>query len=256
VLAPLLIMGGALGALQSRWIPVGDPGLWAMVSMTALMGGTMRSPITAIIFTLELTHDLNVLPGLLVATVAAHTITVLMLRRSILTEKVARRGYHIMREYTVDPLTQVRVAEVMDTQFQTVLAKMTAVELSERIAKGDPLVSRHQAIPIVDDNNRLAGIITRGDVIRALKATNNPELTVLEAGTEEVLVAYPDELLVDAVTRMLKNDIGRLPVVSQEDPKKLVGYLGRAAVMAASLKRLEEEHEREPGWLSRPSLGI
>ncbi len=70
VLAPLLIMGGALGAFLSRWIPYGDAGLWALIGMAAMMGGTMRSPLTSMVFVLELTHDLNVLPGLLIACIA------------------------------------------------------------------------------------------------------------------------------------------------------------------------------------------
>src|SRR5512132_1973501 len=146
VLAPLLIMGGALGALEARWIPIGDPGLWAMISMAAMMGGTMRSPLTAMVFTLELTHDLNLLPGLLVGCIAAHAVTVLALRRSILTEKVARRGFHVMREYSVDPLTMVRVGEVMDKIAPTVHSAMPVMELSDRIAKRDPQVTRHQAL--------------------------------------------------------------------------------------------------------------
>ncbi|HJW13914.1 MAG TPA: chloride channel protein, partial [Thermoanaerobaculia bacterium] len=122
VLAPLLIIGGALGAVEAPFIPAGDAGLWAMASMAAMMGGTMRSPLTAILFTLELTHDWNILPALLVATVAAHGVTVLLLRRSILTEKIARRGYHLVREYTVDPFEIHRVEEVMDRNVPTIPA--------------------------------------------------------------------------------------------------------------------------------------
>ena len=92
VLAPLLMIGGALGVLEANWIPVGDRGLWAMISMAAVMGGVMRSPLTAMFFTLELTHDLNVMPGLLLGTTVAYGITVFTLRRSILTEKVAPAG--------------------------------------------------------------------------------------------------------------------------------------------------------------------
>jgi H+/Cl- antiporter ClcA len=91
-----------------------------MVSMAAMMGGTMRSPLTAMIFALELTHDFNALSALLVGCVAAHTVTVLLTRRSILTEKVARRGYHLTREYSVDPFTLVRVGEIMDDDRLTI----------------------------------------------------------------------------------------------------------------------------------------
>jgi CBS domain-containing protein len=248
VLAPLLIIGGALGALEGRFIPLGDPGLWAMISMAAMMGGTMRSPLTAMIFTLELTHDLNLLPGLLVACIAAHALTVLWLRRSILTEKVARRGFHVTREYSVDPLAVLRVGEVMDRKPPTVPAQMKVSELSDLIAKGHPELSHRQGTLIVDEEGKLAGIITRGDLLRAIDKTPNGQ-TVLEAGSRHLIVTFADEILHDAVTRMVHHDIGRLPVVRRDNPQQIVGYLGRASVMTARLRRHEEEHHRESGWL-------
>lgn len=251
VLAPLLIMGGALGAFEAHFITVGDAGLWAMISMAAMMGGTMRSPITAMIFTLELTHDLNMLPALLIGCVGAHTVTVLLLRRSILTEKVARRGYHIMREYSVDPLLLVRVAEVMDENVPNISASMKVAELSDKIACGDTSLTRHHAIPIVDNENRLVGIITRGDIVRALEQDSSEAMTVLEAGSSSLIVAYPNETLYDAVAKMLRDNIGRLPVVSPEDPHKLIGYIGRANIMAARLRGLQEEHLS--GWYPKTS---
>ena len=251
VLAPLLIMGGALGAFEAQFIPMGDVGLWSVISMAAMMGGTMRSPLTAMVFTLELTHDLNILPALLVGCIAAHALTVLMLRRSILTEKVARRGYHITREYSVDPLASLRVAEVMDRNVPTIPDTMKVTELSDRIAHRDPLLTRRQGTPIVDQEGRLVGIITRGDVVRALDRGVNGS-TVLEAGSRDLIVTYPDEILQTAVTKMVRNDIGRLPVVSREDPRHLIGYLGRSSVMAARLRLLEEENLREHGLIIGP----
>jgi H+/Cl- antiporter ClcA len=115
VLAPLLMMGGALGAIVSHWIPTGDASLWAMVGMAAIMGGTMRSPFTGMVFLLELTRDLNALPALMIGSVAALGVTVLLLKRSILTEKLARRGHHVTREYSVDLFHLLRVSEVMDS---------------------------------------------------------------------------------------------------------------------------------------------
>ena len=117
VLAPLLIIGGALGGFVGQWLPVGDPGLWAMVAMAGMMGGTMRSPLTGMFFMLELTADFNALPALLCGSVAALAVTVLLMRRSILTEKLARRGQHIAREYSVDLFELMRVADVMDRHF-------------------------------------------------------------------------------------------------------------------------------------------
>lgn len=248
VLAPLLIIGGALGALEGSFISLGDPGLWAMISMAAMMGGTMRSPLTAMIFTLELSHDLNLLPALLVSCIAAHALTVLWLRRSILTEKVARRGFHVTREYSVDPLAVLRVGEVMDRNPPTVLANMKVSELSDLIANGHPELSHRQGTLIVDDEGKLAGIITRGDLLRAIEKTPDG-CTVVEAGSRHLIVTFADEILHDAVTRMVHHDIGRLPVVRRDNPQKIVGYLGRASIMTARLRRHEEEHYREAGWL-------
>jgi H+/Cl- antiporter ClcA len=169
VLAPLLMMGGALGAIEAHWLPAGDVSLWATISMAAMMAGTMRSPLTAMVFTLELTHDLNLLPALLIASITAHALTVLMLRRSILTEKVARRGYHVTREYSVDPLATLRVSDVMDPEPPIIPVTMKVTELSDRLAKRDPVLSRRQGTFIVDESNRLIGIITRGDVVRGLE---------------------------------------------------------------------------------------
>lgn len=248
VLAPLLIMGGALGAYLARWIPYGDAGLWALIAMAAIMGGTMRSPLTAMVFILELTHDLNVLPGLLLACIVADAVTILLMRRSILTEKVARRGHHILREYVVDPFDLLRVGEVMDPTPVTIPDTLTVAELSERIARGDSLVARRQGTPIVDASGSLVGLITRSDIIRALEQDPQGQLSVLEAGTRNLIVTYPDESLQDAITKMLKNEIGRLPVVSRENPRQLLGYLGRTGLLEARSRKMQEEEHRERRW--------
>ncbi len=113
VLAPLLMMGGALGGVEAMFLPNEGAGFWPLVSMGAILGGTMRSPFTGILFAVELTHDMNVFLPLLIACVLAHGFTVLTLKRSILTEKIARRGYHLSREYAVDPLELLFVHEVI-----------------------------------------------------------------------------------------------------------------------------------------------
>ena len=249
VLAPLLIIGGALGALLGQAVPGSDPGLWAMVGMAAMMAGTMRSPLTGMVFTLELTHDLNALPALLIACVAALATTVLLLRRSILTEKLARRGQHIAREYSVDLFELMRVQDVMDTQVPSVPAEWSVARLSRRIAGGDPSVAARQGTLIVDRAGKLAGIVTRGDIVRALQADPKGAMTVLEAGRTDLVVSYPDESLHDAIAKLLKRDLGRLPVVSREDERKVVGYVGRGDILAARLRHHEEEELREPGPL-------
>ncbi len=248
VLAPLLIMGGALGAFLANWIPYGNAGLWALIAMAAIMGGTMRSPLTAIVFTLELTHDLNVLPGLLLACVAADAVTVLLLRRSILTEKVARHGHHILREYVVDPFELLRVGEVMDQQVPTIPATLPVTELAARISKGDSQLAARQGTPIVDAEGKLVGIITRSDLMHAMERENLASLTVLDAGSRNLIVAYPDETMRQAIAKMHEHNIGRLPVVTRDDPRHLVGYLGRSGVMSARMKMLEDEGVREKSW--------
>jgi CIC family chloride channel protein len=254
VLAPLLMMGGAIGALAALLTGVGDPGLWAMVGMAAIMGGTMRSPLTGMIFILELTHDLQTLPALMVGSVAALCVTVLLLRRSILTEKLARRGQHIAREYSVDPFELMRVGDVMDRQPPAVSADTTVAALSQRIASGDPVVARRQGTLVVDQAGRLAGIVTRGDLMVVLQNGAGESITVLEAGTTNLVTTHDDATLQDALTLMLRHDIGRLPVVDHADEGKIVGYLGRADILAARRRRQEEEERRERGpLLKRPA---
>jgi CBS domain-containing protein len=251
VLAPLLIMGGALGAVEAHWIPLGDAGLWAMISMAAMMGGTMRAPLTAIAFLVELTRDVAVLPGLLIACVAAHAVTVLLMRRSILTEKVARRGYHVMREYSVSPLAQFRVEDAMERDVPTVPADMRIDTIFLRLAQNDSVMGRRQAWPVVNADGSLAGILTRGDVLAVLEREDDAEPTALEAGSSAPVVTYPDELLERALDTMLQRGVGRLPVVDRQEPTRLLGILTRQGIAGAYQQVLEEESLREPGGLAQ-----
>jgi CBS domain-containing protein len=207
----------------------------------------MRAPFTGMVFVLGLTHDWNALPAVMTGSVAALGVTVLLLRRSILTEKIARRGLHISCEYSVDPFNLLRVSEAMDKNPPTIPANMPVTKLSELIAQGDPSLSRRQGTLIVDCEGLLAGIITRGDVVRALLDKSAAAITVADAGKRNPIVTYANELLHDAISKMLKNDVGRLPVVERENPRRIIGYLGRANVMAARSQHIEEECLRERG---------
>ncbi len=247
VLAPLLIMGGALGALVGQWLPGHDAGLWALVGMAAMMGGTMRSPLTAMVFAVELTHDFKLFPALLIGTVGALGVTVLLMRRSILTEKLERRGHHITREYSIDPFELARVGEVMDRDAPCVPASMKLGELSDLVADETSPVSQRQGTLIVDEQQRLVGIITRGDLVRALRRDPNGETPVTEAGCTDLVVTFADEPLHTALTKMLSRNIGRLPVVEHGDPTRVIGYLGRAAILSARMRLHDEEHHRERG---------
>ena len=250
VLAPLLIIGGAVGVLIGHWIPAGDAGLWAMVGMAAMMAGTMRSPLTGTFFLLELTHDLNALPVLLCASAAALAVTVLVLRRSILTEKLARRGQHISREYSVDLFELMRVSEVMDRSAVLLPANTPLSRYSERIASGDPLVCLRQGTLLGNEAGELVGIITRGDIVRSFDQMRDNRVTVLDAGQTDLVTIYPDETLHDAIDKMLKHDIGRLPVVDRGNRRKMIGYLGRADILAARERYHREEQLRTRGFAS------
>jgi CBS domain-containing protein len=167
VLAPLLMIGGALGALESHFLPWEGHGFWPLVSMGAILGGTMRSPLTGVIFALELTHDINIMLPLLLAVMIAHGVTVLLLRRSILTEKVARRGFHLSREYAVDPLEIMFAREVVRRGVVALPADATLATaesaLAERVGTG-----RHEQrlFPVVDTEQGLVGAITRQELRR------------------------------------------------------------------------------------------
>jgi signal-transduction protein with cAMP-binding, CBS, and nucleotidyltransferase domain len=166
-----------------------------------------------------------------------------------MTEKLARRGLHIHTDYEPDVFREVTVGETMTKDCDTVPATVRVAELTDRITRHDPSVTRHQGILIVDADGKLAGIITRDDLMRALEKDPTGALTVVEAGSSNLVLAHPDEVLYDAAARMLRAKVGRLPVVARNDAGQIVGYLGRSEVMAARLRRLEEEHVREPGWM-------
>jgi CIC family chloride channel protein len=258
LLAPMFMSSAAMGGVFAMGVDRIFPsanlsaGAFALVAMGAVFGAASRATFSFIIFAFEITRDYNsVLPLMLVSVIADGVAMWLMPRASIMTEKLARRGLHIHQEYEADVLQQVRVSETMDQDVPKLPADMRVSELSDLIARRDPEVSRHQGLLILDSKGKLAGVITRGDVMRALDADPSGALTVLDAGSRDVVVTYPDEMLHDASAKMLRNNIGRLPVVDRKDPRKVVGYLGRPGIMAARLRRLDEEHVRELGWIKK-----
>jgi len=253
LLAPMFMASAAMGAafamIVDRIWPAANlsPGAFALVAMGAIFGAASRAAFTFIIFAFEITRDYNSVLPLMLVTVIADAIAVRYQRNSIMTEKLARRGLRIHQDYEPDVFQQVTVGETMSKEFNTVPATMSVAGLAERIAKHDPLVTRHDGVFIVDEAGRLQGIITRSDIARALEQRGDE--TVLDAGSRYPVVAYRDEVLYDAAARMLQAQVGRLPVVARDDAKKIVGYLGRSQVMSARLRRIEEEYVREPGWM-------
>ncbi|MGB9255009.1 MAG: chloride channel protein [Candidatus Korobacteraceae bacterium] len=256
LLAPMFMSSAAMGAafamiVDKIW-PAANlaPGAFALVAMGAVFGAASRAAFTFIIFAFEITRDYNSVLPLMLVTVIADAIAVRYAKNSIMTEKLARRGLHIHQDYEPDVFQSVTVGETMAKDFNVVPATMPVAELAERITKRDPAVSHHQGVLVIDDGGKLAGIVTRDDIMRGLEKDATGSTTVLDAGSRNLIVTYPNEVLYDAAARMLRANVGRLPVVSREDPTKVVGYLGRSEVMAARLRRLEEEYVREPGWMA------
>jgi chloride channel protein, CIC family len=104
--------------------------------------------------------------------------------------------------------------------------------------------------------SKLTGIVTRGDILCAFDKDSSGAITVQEAGSTHLVVTYPDELVSEAAAKLLHFDIGRLPVVDRTDDRKVVGYLGRASILAARLRRFQDEHVRNPGWVTRFSRNV
>jgi len=249
VLAPLLMMGGALGGIEAMFLPHEGAGFWPLISMGAILGGTMRSPFTGIIFVLELTHDVNVLLPMLIAVVIAHGFTVLVMRRSILTEKVSRRGYHLSREYATDVLEILFVREVMRTNIVALPDTISLKELAQSLTATHEGSQMQRLYPVVNSQDELIGVVTRKDLQRFIQehAQSNEQqnYTLSDLVNTHPVVAYPDEPLRAVVYRMAQTGYTRLPVVERENPKKLVGIISLAAVLQARARSLEEERKRE-----------
>ena len=241
VLAPLLLMGGALGGVEALILPDAGLGFWPLVSMGAILGGTMRSPFTGVIFALELTHDVNVLLPLLVSVTLAHGFTVLALRRSILTEKVSRRGYHLSREYAVDPLEILFVREVMRRNVVALPATMSLDALREARAR------RQLLCPVVDADRRLLGVVTRGDLehLLGVQGADGAERRLGVLVRTDPVVAYPDEPLRAVVYRMAETGLTRFPVVERGEARRLIGMVALSDLLQARVRSLEAERRRE-----------
>jgi CIC family chloride channel protein len=245
VLAPLLMMGGALGGVEAWVLPNEGIGFWPLVSMGAILGGTMRSPFTGIVFSLELTHDVNMLLPLLVAVTIAHAFTVLVLKRSILTEKVARRGYHLTREYAIDPMEILFAREVMRTNIAAIPADAPLARLGESL-RVDPVVGPQQLFPVVDGNRQLVGVVTRFTLQQlAERYATDPAASLASIIHGKPTVAYPDEPLRFIVQRMADTGLTRFPVIERDGSRRLVGMISLDDLLKARALNLEAERRRE-----------
>ena len=242
VLAPLLMMGCGLGVVESLFLPESCKALYPLISMAAVMGGMMRAPFTAVIFTLELTHNVDAMVPVLTATIASYAITVLIMKRSILTEKVARRGYDIFREYGVDPLETVRVQEVMTKNVVTIPVELPIKNVLSMYFSGN---QKFRGYPVVDDQGMLQGILTASDL---LQNRLHGSFTIEHAGDlacKQLITIEPDASCREAAEKMASFNIGRLPVVSADKAQRLLGIVTRSDLLKPRLSQHELERKKE-----------
>jgi CIC family chloride channel protein len=255
LLAPMFMssaaMGGAFAMIVNMIFPSAhlSPGAYALVAMAAVFGSASRATFAFIVFAFEITHDYNAILPLMLGCVIADMIAIRYLPSSIMTEKLARRGLKVPEEYEAGVLKMVRVGEVMRKDVNPIPQEMTVAELAERMGRGEPAYNLTQGLPIGSSDGKLVGVVTQGDLLRALELDPKGTMTVLEAGSQQLIVAYPDELVHDAMYRMLQRDIGRLPVVSRENPQQMIGYFNRSSLLGAWTRQMEEESIREHGWI-------
>jgi len=270
VLAPLLLIGGALGGLENLFLPHIFPGFWPLMSMTAVLGAAIGCPLTSVIFAVELTRDLAMSLPLLATTIVAYGLIVLIMRRSILTEKVSRRGLHVSREYEPDPLEVLLVREVMNTNVVALNDAMSSSDLRKLLGSittkdGETLAFRGQKqrlYPVLDAKKYLIGVVTSQDLKRLPSKNNDVHNDGNNLGngsavnTEQVdeissilhsdpVVAYPNESLHSAIYRMARYGYTCLPVVDHGHSGQLLGLLSLHDLVKVSSRKLDEERCRE-----------
>lgn len=239
VLAPLLMMGAGLGLIAAPILPGGSPSLWALVCMSGVLGSVLGAPLTAIVFALGLTHDVDALLPLLLTTMVSYGLTTLTLKRSIMTEKIARRGLHIYREYSVDPLERQHIADLMVRDVHTIDGQ---ISVQSALDKHFTEHAAHRSFPVVD-GQRLLGVLDR----HILK--NVEDLSVscaqLFAPLSANRVLVPSLTARAAAGRMAKLEVSRLPVVADTTTMRLVGMVSVRDLLQPSHKHWSEENLRE-----------
>jgi CBS domain-containing protein len=241
VLAPLLMIGAGLGVVLSPWLAGGSPQLWALVCMAAILGGMMRAPLTAVVFAFGLTHDVNAFLPTILSCAVAYGFTVVVMPRSILTEKIARRGRHVFREYGVDPLERHFVDEVMTSRVVTVPAAQTVAAVREAFFG---VAQSHRAYPAVD-GEQVVGMIDRSTLTDATDEDASAPVRVLLAHRGDAAFALPSETCRAVAQRLAASGLERLPVVDEPHLRRLVGIVSRSDLLKPLRAQHEEEAHRE-----------
>ncbi|MCC6659890.1 MAG: chloride channel protein [Phycisphaerales bacterium] len=258
-LAPLFTIGGGLGtvlgALAAALFPDAgiDPCMAALVGMAAMFAGASRAMLTAVVFAFEITLSPQSLLPLLGACAVSYLISALLMRESIMTAKLARRGLRVPNEYAADPLDSLWVRDIAAPNVITLRADMTLAEVRRWVAAGSP-GSGHTGFPIITPEGYLMGVLTRRDLL-PLGREPHPEGTRLEELLRRPpVVVYDDCTLRDATDHMVRHDVGRLPVISRLDTGRIVGIITRSNILAAQRSRLMEM-ERAAATVRLPRMG-
>jgi CIC family chloride channel protein len=239
VLAPLLILGGALGVLLGQFLP-GTTGFWAMIGMAAIMSGAMRAPLTGALFAVELTGHYDALPATIAAAAGAYGVSVLIMRRSILTEKIARRGRHVLQEYTVDPHDFVQAGQLMTPNPQTLSGGML-IAAAVAFFSDDAV---HRSYPVTDDDGKLLGLVSRSDALRWKLESGLAKVSLADALSDAAQpFAYVHAPIGEVADLMVDTGVGRIPIVDEET-RKVVGILSRHDLLQARSLKQRAEFER------------
>ena len=257
IFAPSLYMGAMLGAafgstVHALWPAVtAGSGAYAIVGMAAVFSGAARAPLTALMILFEMTDDYRIILPLMLACVVSTLVAGRLHRESIYTEKLVRRGIHLQRGRDIDVMQGITVGEAMEEDPEWVPLEMPLRDLADKFA-----TSHYNGFPVLDAEGNLYGVVTLQDLERVTsEGKRQPGATVRDIATTSLVVAYPDEPLWTALKRMGVRDIGQLPVVSREDPKRLVGWLRRSDIVraynAAIARRVELQHRMDRLRLGR-----
>jgi CIC family chloride channel protein len=242
VLAPLLILGGALGAVIGQFLP-GSVGFWAMIGMAGIMSGAMRAPLTGTLFAVELTGHFDALPATIAASTGAYAVSVLVMRRSILTEKIARRGRHILQEYTVDPLDFLQAEQVMTPDPATLPGEMTINDVVLYFRDQ----ATHRSYPVVGENRHLLGMVSRSDALRWQvegEFRNTPLAEAISDASQPF--SYPQSPIGEVADLMVETGVGRIPIIDG-NTHEVVGILSRHDLLKARSNGRKAELDRRKG---------
>ncbi len=242
-LAPLLIIGGALGELGGALFrgvdPFStiDPRTAALVGMAALFAGASRAVLASVIFAFEATHQSMGLLPLLAGCASSYLIAALLTKNSIMTEKIVRRGVVVPTEYAADVLDRLLVRDVMVRNVARVGVNQTIAEVRQWLASGLP-ASAHRNFPVVDGNGELVGVASRSTL---LNEGLDPGQRVGDLVLNRPVVAFETNSLRDVAKMMTVEDVGILPVVSQDQPRRLIGIISKSDILASHTRHEEDQ---------------